>query len=498
MGKQTIEYLKTKFATGMRPTGENFADLIDTLENEDYPLEDMILDLGVVGDALDAFAAAAAAEVVSNPRIRAIVWRMSDSSDDGGKGSGGTIFQERWGNWYVTQWLMFDGRESLCRVRRIITGGNYQCGDWQTLVLPTMLGFNASTGAIMWGGANDSQATRQAVVISQASASGSGLMSEEVFNRLGTGASISEGTATETDVPVSYPNWAEGGARTFTLNPATSDRAGVMTAADKTKLDNIHAMMPQVLQRGMISLGAKPGVVYRNLGYIRVPLSWRATDENETWLGTVDADLSGVDLDWVEDVFVGYDPVQGPIDCNVLTLDRENKRLKIEVTICIENGVAIFPVARLTLLQTKTIEGGLSRRFVCRMADGKIRPIGMAFNPADVPPEAPVIKATNVMFSDIDRTISVIYGLCRALVPGDKKLEIQSKSFGRKHIGVGLHKTVKSRWHRRFNPNGKDRGVLRVRIAAGRRRAASPWVYFSYKTFYQNPSEARGISVKPL
>lgn len=136
----------------------------------------VVLDLGVVGSSLDAFAAAAAAEVVSDPRIRAIVWRTSDSSDDGGRGSGGTIFQERWGNWYVTQWLMFDGTASLCRVRRITTGGNYQCGAWQTLVLPTMLGFNASTGAIMWGGANDSQATRQAVVIPPASASGSGLM----------------------------------------------------------------------------------------------------------------------------------------------------------------------------------------------------------------------------------------------------------------------------------------------------------------------------------
>jgi hypothetical protein len=30
---QTIEYLKGKFATGMKPTGQDFTDLIDTLAN---------------------------------------------------------------------------------------------------------------------------------------------------------------------------------------------------------------------------------------------------------------------------------------------------------------------------------------------------------------------------------------------------------------------------------------------------------------------------------
>lgn len=131
------------------------------------------------------------------------------------------------------------------------------------------------------------------------------------------------------------------------------------------------------------------------------------------------------------------------------------------------------------------------------MADGKIRPTNMAFNPADVPPEAPVIKATGVRGSDIDMTSSFVYGLCRTLVPGDKNLEFQARFSGRKHTGVGKHVTVKSRWHRRFNFE-QDRGVLRVRIAAGRGRAASPWTCFSYKAFTNADGLIAWVSVRPL
>lgn len=73
--------------------------------------------------------------------------------------------------------------------------------------------------------------------IPAATPSSDGVMPKEVFARLGTGASIREGTPTATQVPVVYPDWAAGGTRSFTLGAATSARAGLMTAADKRKLD---------------------------------------------------------------------------------------------------------------------------------------------------------------------------------------------------------------------------------------------------------------------
>jgi len=65
-----------------------------------------------------------------------------------------------------------------------------------------------------------------------------GAMSRDVFNRLNT-ANIRESAASSTTVTISYPNYANGGTPfTFTLNPATSARAGVMTVPDKIKLSN--------------------------------------------------------------------------------------------------------------------------------------------------------------------------------------------------------------------------------------------------------------------
>lgn len=75
-----------------------------------------------------------------------------------------------------------------------------------------------------------------------ASTSADGVLTKEVFNRLGTGAVIHQETATLSTVVISYPNWATGGARTFTISPATSAAAGVMTSADKKKLDSLPAI----------------------------------------------------------------------------------------------------------------------------------------------------------------------------------------------------------------------------------------------------------------
>lgn len=264
-----------------------------------------ILNLGTVVNTTAAYDAAAAPSVVSNPRIRMITWRTSDSMADGGRGDGGTIFQERYGNWYVVQWMMFEGSNKRPKARLITTGGNYSCGNWLPLLLPVDVAYeqDASSGKLsfwsidgtvmkavripavpeaqagedgnrrqyIWSENNadstmavlsapytylvqgsgklklvkglwnptgtDIHYTRD--VVPTATASADGAMSKEVFNRLGAGATIYETTPGATAVTVSYPNWANGGNRTFTLNCATSARAGVMSAADKIKLNNL-------------------------------------------------------------------------------------------------------------------------------------------------------------------------------------------------------------------------------------------------------------------
>lgn len=73
-----------------------------------------------------------------------------------------------------------------------------------------------------------------------ATASADGAMAKEVFSRLGGAGDnaprIYVSSTTTTEVTVTYPNWALGGTRTFTLGQATSARAGVMTSAQYNKL----------------------------------------------------------------------------------------------------------------------------------------------------------------------------------------------------------------------------------------------------------------------
>lgn len=77
-----------------------------------------------------------------------------------------------------------------------------------------------------------------------------GAMAKEVFNRLGGAGDdaprIYVSSTATTEVTITYPNWALGGTRTFTIGQATSARAGVMSKDDKLKLD---ALMPIIYGR---------------------------------------------------------------------------------------------------------------------------------------------------------------------------------------------------------------------------------------------------------
>ena len=95
--------------------------------------------------------------------------------------------------------------------------------------------------------------TRNQVPVATARADGA--MAKEVFSRLGTGATIYEGTATVDVVPIVYPNWAEGGARTFNIKAATSTRAGVMSAYDKATLIRLSRRQTFIIKHALFDSG---------------------------------------------------------------------------------------------------------------------------------------------------------------------------------------------------------------------------------------------------
>ncbi len=82
-----------------------------------------------------------------------------------------------------------------------------------------------------------------------------GAMSKDVFSRLGSNASIYESSPAQDSVTVSYPNWATGGNRTFTLNAATTARAGVMTVAMVKRLSAAETASSEALEATHILSG---------------------------------------------------------------------------------------------------------------------------------------------------------------------------------------------------------------------------------------------------
>lgn len=104
-----------------------------------------VLNLGVVESESVAWSRAAEREVTENPAVREIRWRTSDEPQ---RGAGNTIFQSVHGNWYVVQTMLFGGERFRCRVRTITTGGNYQVGPWQDLVLPVGFEYNMASRVV--------------------------------------------------------------------------------------------------------------------------------------------------------------------------------------------------------------------------------------------------------------------------------------------------------------------------------------------------------------
>lgn len=87
-----------------------------------------------------------------------------------------------------------------------------------------------------WGAANDTEQTNYSqVMLPNAWTGGNGLLRYDIYTRLDN-FELREQNSTATEVVMVTPIFTTGGTRTCSLSAATSAKAGVMTAADKTLL----------------------------------------------------------------------------------------------------------------------------------------------------------------------------------------------------------------------------------------------------------------------
>ncbi|WP_071121934.1 hypothetical protein [Prevotellamassilia timonensis] len=90
-----------------------------------------------------------------------------------------------------------------------------------------------------WGATNDTEQTYYSqVMLPNAWTGGNGLLRYDVYSRLDA-FELREQNSTATEVVMVTPIFTTGGTRTCSLSAATSAKAGVMTAADKTLLSGL-------------------------------------------------------------------------------------------------------------------------------------------------------------------------------------------------------------------------------------------------------------------
>ena len=90
-----------------------------------------------------------------------------------------------------------------------------------------------------WGATNDTKQTYYSqVMLPNAWTGGNGLLRYDIYSRLDA-FELREQNSTATEVVMVTPIFTTGGTRTCSLSAATSAKAGVMTAADKTLLSGL-------------------------------------------------------------------------------------------------------------------------------------------------------------------------------------------------------------------------------------------------------------------
>lgn len=123
-----------------------------------------VRDLGMFASVDAALQAAAAREIVDDRDLRILHWRTD--------GDGGTILMSRWGGHYATQLLFLHGQSRETKVRLITGGGNYEVGEWQNIVMPVSITYNAATRQIRFASLKETTA----VTLPAATKSADGLM----------------------------------------------------------------------------------------------------------------------------------------------------------------------------------------------------------------------------------------------------------------------------------------------------------------------------------
>lgn len=93
-----------------------------------------------------------------------------------------------------------------------------------------------------WGATNDTEQTNysQVLLCHLVNRNQDGLMDKYVFARI-LNHNLAEGQSTTDKVIVNYTNFAKSGNKQLVITKATTAKAGVMSAEDKTKLDNLTA-----------------------------------------------------------------------------------------------------------------------------------------------------------------------------------------------------------------------------------------------------------------
>ena len=254
---------------------------------------------------------------------------------------------------------------------------------------------------------------------------------------------------------------------------------------------------PKVLQRGLISIHAQPGVVYRNLGYVNLPVKTReSVDEYEYY---VDADLNQISpglLYYGGDAsqkFISGDRNPDIIEFNV-KYDPDTKRVKASWSLKEGNPNRLELHRTRIWLRAKVND---TAPYLMKGADGII--IGYHNSVIDPEPVPPRVRMFQINKPGKTILLDLDYILKRA-VEDIRRLDIQIL----RHYQHGIPSTERVnsgswddftsegypsggyyKWadYRKIIKRGSKiakKGLLRIRYSAGRRRRPSAWVVCAY------------------
>lgn len=246
-------------------------------------------------------------------------------------------------------------------------------------------------------------------------------------------------------------------------------------AGVKENLDSMLPTGPAVLQRGIISLGAKPGVVYRNLGYIRVPIDWQVSEPVNQRI-----ELTGlVAPECWDGVYIT--PGLERYGVNV-TFDATKSFIQVSLP-------ALSPiVGGVTSVRLQLTSETGKHPYIMKCKDGVIRPVSLPVPVYPTFPEAPDLKLGTYKPTNGLNVRDFVHQLLRLNMGiqygTPKRWEIQMKVSKTQPIVFGK-KFNRRKWRTLTSDMATDsrlnrlrRGVFRVRYKT--RRHTSPWAVYSF------------------